>query len=230
MSEAEKTTRYSNLQLRIASGVLMVILAGSIVYAGGWLLTGFALLLALLMMREWHQMNPQGGWGWRCSGVVYSAAPALSLLFLRQAEYLQSAEASLWAVLYPALMVIATDIGAYIAGRVIGGAKLAPRISPNKTWAGLAGGISCAVMVSFLTHRFAPYPETTMAAILLGATISILAQMGDLLESALKRRFNLKDSGTLIPGHGGVMDRLDGYVFVLPFYFALVFFNAAFIE
>lgn len=132
-------------------------------------------------------------------GFLYIALPALALILLEWAWY----PLVLWAL----VVTWATDIFAYFAGRSIGGPKLAPRISPNKTWAGLGGGIvGAAVVGGLVAHLFglgSPF-------LYLGAPMAVLAQAGDLYESWIKRRSGVKDSGTLLPGHGGVLDRLDG--------------------
>jgi phosphatidate cytidylyltransferase len=108
------------------------------------------------------------------------------------------------------LVVWVTDIGGYFAGRGIGGPKLWPRVSPNKTWAGAIGGFAASLAVA---AGFAAFGlGKTGPMLLLGAMLSIVSQLGDLLESAVKRRFGVKDSSHIIPGHGGLMDRLDGFV------------------
>jgi len=140
-------------------------------------------------------------------GVVYCALPVLALVVLRrQGDGLLE---TFWAM----SLVWACDIGAYFAGRTIGGPKLAPTISPNKTWAGLGGGVLAAsAFAAFLHMQYGLPLRLAFATPLLAA----LAQGGDLYESWLKRRAGVKDSGTLLPGHGGVLDRLDGLVPVAP--------------
>ena len=109
------------------------------------------------------------------------------------------------------LSVIATDTGAFIAGSIIGGIKLAPNISPNKTWAGLLGGILSSLMVAWIFYLF--WLETNNPRLFIMAIIlAIISQIGDLVESAYKRSYKIKDSSRLIPGHGGVLDRLDGHI------------------
>ncbi len=126
-------------------------------------------------------------------------------------------------VLFALLVVWATDIGAYFAGRRIGGAKLAPAISPNKTWAGLGGGIVAAAIAGGACSTFTPYPPSLIAGMDVGIALAIIAQGGDLFESWLKRRVGAKDSGALIPGHGGLLDRIDGLTFTLPVFALLVY-------
>jgi phosphatidate cytidylyltransferase len=158
------------------------------VWLGAVAIAAFGLLLGLAARRVTL------GWGF-----LYIALPSFALLVLRWT----------WAALVLWLMLVtwATDIFAYFAGRSIGGPKLAPRISPNKTWAGLIGGMAGAAIVGALAASFfglgAPF-------LYLGAPMGLIAQLGDLYESAVKRRYGVKDSGTILPGHGGVLDRLDG--------------------
>lgn len=143
-------------------------------------------------------------------GVLYVCCPVMALLFLRgQAPDGQGLLLAFWAL----GLVWATDIGAYFAGRTIGGPKLAPRVSPSKTWSGLGGGVLAALLTGFLLYRFADLPIQLAAA---SGLLAVAAQLGDLFESAMKRRAGVKDSGTLLPGHGGVMDRLDGVVAAAP--------------
>ena len=143
-------------------------------------------------------------------GIPYVCVPIVALQFLRgEQPYGFGLLLALWAL----ALVWATDIGAYFAGRSIGGPKLAPRVSPSKTWSGLAGGVLAALLLGFLLHRLAGLPIQLAAA---SGLLAVAAQLGDLVESWMKRRAGVKDSGTLLPGHGGVMDRLDGVVAAAP--------------
>jgi phosphatidate cytidylyltransferase len=141
-------------------------------------------------------------------GMVYVCLPVLALLVIRE-----NREFGLIYTLWTLALVWMCDIGAYFAGRHIGGPKLAPAISPNKTWAGLIGGIALATAFGAFMHwQYGLALRLTLATPFLAA----IAQGGDLFESWLKRRAGTKDSGTLFPGHGGVLDRLDGLVPVAP--------------
>ncbi len=135
--------------------------------------------------------------------VVYVALPALSLL------YIVAADGS-FSIFWLLAVVWATDIGAYAAGRIIGGPKLAPRISPNKTWSGAVGGLVSAVLASAGVLYWGAEQGMTVHLAFIAAGVSVVSQLGDLFESALKRRYQIKDSSNLIPGHGGFMDRFDG--------------------
>jgi phosphatidate cytidylyltransferase len=142
---------------------------------------------------------------WTAAGYLYAAAAQMASALLRLDQ--TSGFAALMLVL---LVVWGTDIGGYFAGRGIGGPKLWPRVSPKKTWAGAVGGFAASLVVS---GGFAALGVgRTGPLLLLGAALSIASQLGDLLESAVKRQFGVKDSSHLIPGHGGLMDRLDGFV------------------
>jgi phosphatidate cytidylyltransferase len=157
-----------------------------------WL--GFGAILVLGLLYTVVTRRLAAGWGF-----VYIAVPAFALLVLNWAWF----ELVFWLM----LVTWSTDIFAYFAGRGIGGPKLAPRISPNKTWAGLFGGMAGAAAVGALAaSAFSLDP----LFLWLGAPMGFLAQMGDLYESSVKRRRGVKDSGSILPGHGGVLDRVDG--------------------
>jgi phosphatidate cytidylyltransferase len=139
------------------------------------------------------------------AGIPYVALPVLALVLLRS-DGVWGVHAIMWLM----LVVWATDTFAYFAGRIIGGPKLAPVLSPKKTWAGLLGGMAGAALVSAI---YAAYFLPSWAALAgVAAALAIVAQLGDIFESALKRRYDMKDSGDLIPGHGGILDRVDGLV------------------
>ncbi len=140
---------------------------------------------------------------WMALGTVWIAVPCIGLLWLARAEGGRLVALWLFAVVW------ATDIGAYAVGRAIGGPRLAPRVSPRKTWAGLLGGMTCAALVGAAAAAALKLPAM-LPLVLLSAGLAIIAQFGDLAESLAKRRFGVKDTSGLIPGHGGLFDRLDG--------------------
>lgn len=144
--------------------------------------------------------------GLSAQGVLYVGLPAIMLLWLRGDGPL-----GFWAVLLVVACVAATDTAAFFTGRQIGGPKLWPAVSPNKTWSGLIGGVTASALVAAaIAHGVDGASTGRLAAI--GLVLGLVAQAGDLAESALKRLFAVKDTSSLIPGHGGVMDRMDGVV------------------
>ena len=152
---------------------------------------------------------------WHAAGAIYLGVPAIALIMLR------GGPSGPWLLLGILLAVWSADTGALLGGRSIGGPKLVPRLSPNKTWAGficgtLAGGIVEAVFVAL-------WGGSAMAGFGFGVLIALFGHAGDLFESWVKRRFQAKDSGGLIPGHGGVLDRIDSLLFVAPVCAFLVF-------
>lgn len=148
-------------------------------------------------------------WGYTAAGAIYTGW-TLSL-FLR----LRAGDDGLEWVLLAVLATFATDTGAFLVGRAIGRTRMAPRISPGKTWEGAVGGWVAAVGATVGLAALLDLPITQAEAIALGALVGVVAQVGDLVESMLKRAADVKDSGTLIPGHGGVLDRLDSVVFAI---------------
>jgi phosphatidate cytidylyltransferase len=144
---------------------------------------------------------------WPAAGVAYAGLLGLCLLAIRISN-----ELGLTALCFVFAIVWATDTGAFFAGRTIGGAKLWPRVSPKKTWAGAAGGLAAALAVGALFAAVVGL-ELSPALVAVIILLSVACQAGDLFESAVKRRFGVKDSGHLIPGHGGLMDRVDGLIF-----------------
>ena len=139
------------------------------------------------------------------AGVLYAGLPAVALIWLRASEPM-----GFYAVVFIMLVVAATDTAAFFSGRLIGGPRLAPSISPKKTWSGLLGGISAAGVTAGAFAYAVGAPALPLA--LVGVAMGLVAQAGDLAESSLKRAFHLKDASGLLPGHGGFMDRVDGLV------------------
>ena len=147
---------------------------------------------------------------WAATGFIYAAAAELASVLVR----LDVTEG--WHALVLVFLVVwSSDIGGYVAGRGIGGPKLAPRISPNKTWAGAIGGFGTSLLAAACWALAGA--GGLMAMVVLAAVLSIVSQLGDLFESAVKRHFGVKDSSHIIPGHGGLLDRLDGYVAAIVF-------------
>ncbi|HET7886593.1 MAG TPA: phosphatidate cytidylyltransferase [Bradyrhizobium sp.] len=194
----------------IAARTLLLLLLGTLVLVGaGWVeATHFdiaSLAAVVLLGVAVAAIFSTERRGWAVLGMGYALAASVASSMVRRDP--ASGFAALMLVL---LVVWATDIGGYFAGRLIGGAKLWPQVSPKKTWAGAVGGFAASLVVA---AAFAALGiGKAVPLLLLAAALSVAAQLGDLFESAVKRRFGVKDSSHVIPGHGGLMDRLDGFV------------------
>ena len=207
----------SDLPVRAASAVAMIVIAGAALWLGGWFWTAFVVAVALGVLWEWWGLVTKFVPGlplravWMLGGVIYVGLAAVMLVVLRVVPF-PIAQVLLAAII---LAVIGTDIGAYFCGRTFGGPKIAPAISPSKTWSGLAGGMAGAtlalVLVTYQAEGFGDFGLKVLA----GMAIAVIAQIGDFFESWMKRRAGVKDSGSLIPGHGGLFDRADGLLAVL---------------
>lgn len=215
----------SDLGVRTASAVVMAAVTGVALWLGGWAWLGFVLVVSLGVLFEWTRLflafteSFAGRLVWAVAGVVYIGVAGLMLVYLRRDG---------WdGALFPVLLVVATDTGAYFTGRTFGGPKIARSISPSKTWSGLAGGTLLAGLVALspvFTVAKGIRVETGLMIQLFafGAVAAVFAQGGDFFQSWMKRRAGVKDSSNLIPGHGGLFDRLDGLMAVL-FATAVVF-------
>ena len=159
----------------------------------------------------WHPLRAAGG-------ALYVGVPACALVWLR-ADVPGGMQHLIWLL----IVIWATDICAYLVGRTVGGPKLAPRISPGKTWSGLLGGVAGATLLGGVVAHALGAGYWLAAAV--GGCLAVVGQVGDLFESALKRQAGVKDSGHLIPGHGGLLDRIDGLVFAAPVFAGLIWFG-----
>lgn len=194
-------------------GALAFAAAGGYGWSAGVIAAGVpAVYLIARMARRRHP-------AWAAVGSMYIGLPLVAVVWLRSAP-----DGGAWVVIWLVAVVAATDVGAYFAGRGFGGPKLAPAISPNKTWAGLAGGMLAAGLVGGGGAWLAGYaaPGSAFAA---GLGLAVISQAGDFVESAAKRYFGVKDTGTLIPGHGGLMDRVDGLITAAPALAALIWWS-----
>ena len=196
----------NELLIRSLAGFVLILLALGTAFLGGYSFAVFVALASVMIFYEWRRLVVGWGFGWRAAGFVYALLPALSLLWIRDRAP-QGLELLLWIF----IVTWTTDIGAYFAGRAIGGPKLAPRISPNKTIAGLAGGVISAALAGY---AWAELTSLSAALFWLAPVFALAAQAGDLFESWIKRKAGVKDSGNWLPGHGGALDRLDGLVVV----------------
>jgi phosphatidate cytidylyltransferase len=187
-----------------ALGVIALVLAGASLALGRIEVSLAVVVLAVVVVALWSSQRR----GWIALGLCYASAALVASAAVRRDPVFGFA-----ALMLILLVVWATDIGGYFAGRALGGPKLWPRVSPKKTWAGAIGGFvaSLAVAAGFAVLDFGKL----IPLLLLGGVLSGISQLGDLFESAVKRQFGVKDSSQIIPGHGGLLDRLDGFVFAV---------------
>jgi len=205
-----------DLAIRTGSALVMIVMALLAIWSGGWVFGLLCIAVGAGLLWEWFGIVDRFDIGrparvlWWAAGLMYVGAAIAGLLHIR----LASGSVGALAVM---AMVWATDIGAYFAGRAIGGPKLAPRISPAKTWAGLLGGVVAACGVAALAEG----QGVDGLKWWFGLPVAVLAQAGDLFESWMKRRASIKASRNFLPGHGGLLDRVDGLLPVAILFGAL---------
>ena len=230
---ADTSSRWRDLRRRAISAAVLAPIVLACVWFGGLaftLLMGAALILLVV---EWARLCRQAHAPWMLvGGTLWLGLATAALLWLRGDPTAGRAN-----LLFLFLLIWASDIGAYVVGRLIGGPRLAPLISPGKTWSGAAGGIAAALAVGW-GAAWSPPMASPIGASTGGQTgtdhaawiaavalvLCVIGQLGDLAESWAKRRFGVKDSGALIPGHGGLLDRLDALIAVAPFAALLAFY------
>jgi phosphatidate cytidylyltransferase len=221
----------NQLSQRLISGVIAAIIAlGLTIFHPA----SFCVLLTLIILiaaKEWMRISTQifitnrskKIWMY-CAFLLYILPASISLLWIRNITSPANANLGLELILGFFALVWTTDISAYAFGKWIGGAKLAANISPNKTWAGLIGAMITTGLVFILIGEVYHLPSS-LRLMLLGALFAVISQIGDMGESWLKRKANLKDSGSLLPGHGGILDRIDGVITAAPLYAIWVYFT-----
>lgn len=220
----EPAPRKSDLGVRVASAVVMVAVVGAALWFGGTVWNVFVLVIAAGVLWEWRglairfDLEPIGKLLWTIGGLLYVGTATATMLLIR--SYNDAVDYGPPPGFERALTllgsVICVDVGAYFCGRTLGGPKIAPKISPSKTWAGLFGGIIGA-SIFLVAEESVPSGHLTSGVIqmlVLGTLVAVIAQGGDFFESWMKRRAGAKDSGALIPGHGGLFDRVDGLMAV----------------
>lgn len=197
----------SNFIQRLITACILGPLIIFTIKADGFYFTALILAAAIIMGGEWFNMTQKKSKLWQASGIIYILLPCLSLLWIIKQNHLVDNTISFNGtntIISIFVLVWANDVGGYIFGRLLKGPKLAPKISPNKTWSGFFGGVICSVAISGIVDE----------NLAIAGLISMIASIGDLLESWVKRRCNIKDSGSIIPGHGGLLDRVDGILLV----------------
>lgn len=197
---------------RVLTGAVLIAIA---LAATAGVAAGAAASLGGAAVVFWAARGERGGTPhWLALGALWVALPCVLFLWLGREDGGGSGAGRI-TVLWLFAVVWATDVGAYAAGRRLGGPRLAPRWSPRKTWAGLLGGVVCAGLAGWATAGVLGI-SPVLPLVLVSAGLAIVEQFGDLAESAAKRRFGVKDTSGLIPGHGGLLDRLDGLLAVIP--------------
>ena len=228
----EPAPHKSDLGVRVASAVVMIAVAGTALWLGDWWWLLFVWIVAVVCLGEFFRLiwrataSPMKRLLGAVGAFVYVGWAGYVLALMRH-QYLDNSSGIMGFVSVLAVLgvVIFTDVGAYVAGRSIGGPKIAPKISPSKTWAGLIGGMAAASMWSVFALQLWEVVVNYEAGIgsyqvidvpimvpFIGAMFAVLAQLGDFFQSWLKRLAGVKDSSNLIPGHGGVFDRVDGLI------------------
>jgi CDP-diglyceride synthetase len=219
-----------NFFLRIVSGIILGGVSIFCIIQGNFYFSIFILIVSIISYLEWFSISTNkleekelieykkyiSFWG--ISGLILILPCAISMLYLR---YISGVE----MIFYMILVIISTDIGAFIFGKLIGGPKLAPSISPGKTISGSTSGIVVAV-ISALILKFIGYINIEYKILIITTIIlSIFSQIGDLIESSFKRHFGVKDSSNLIPGHGGFLDRVDSFLLTAPIFMIINIFD-----
>lgn len=196
-----------NFVLRSVVACVLAPLVLFITELGGYGFTAMVLMAAIIMGGEWSQITFHKNNPWKIMGIPYILLPCISLLWLIKQPLISVYDNNFTGVqLVIAIFVLVwlNDIGGYVFGKIIGGPKLAHNISPNKTIAGFIGGVIFAYLASLVLNY----------SYIFAIIVAILASIGDLIESWVKRKCKIKDSGSIIPGHGGMLDRVDGILLV----------------
>lgn len=199
----------NNTRQRVIASLVLLPIAVIAIFYSQTLFVFIAIAAAMIMMMEWLDItnSAENRKKWRLLGFFYIFIPTCAIVKLR----LMDSSVLFWMF----SIIWATDIFAFFAGKILKGPKLAPSISPNKTWSGLAGGILVSAVIGFMSGALV-FDGSVKFFILTSVILSAIEQISDLLESKVKRIFGVKDSGALIPGHGGVLDRLDGIILTAP--------------
>ncbi|HGM6862762.1 TPA: phosphatidate cytidylyltransferase [Serratia rubidaea] len=228
-------SRSQRIWLAILCGFLLALMMLSVpayhqsvhlLQVGGplWMSLGWWLAALLLVL-----FYPGSAGLWRNSrplrlvfGILTIVPFFWGMLALRQFGYEQNHFTGAWWLLYVMLLVWGADSGAYVFGKLFGKHKLAPKVSPGKTWEGLIGGLVTSALISWLFGRYAPLNVVPVTLLVCSVTAALASVLGDLTESMFKREAGIKDSGHLIPGHGGILDRIDSLTAAVPVFACLM--------
>lgn len=227
----------SNLVKRTLSAIILAPIFLYIIYKGGYVFFFTTLALFVGMFYEWISVTSKAKHRiyWAIIGFIYLGISFMTMLFLERLRFEQGyfGLENFPSVLIELLILVwITDVFAYFFGRAIGGPKLAPKISPNKTWAGAIGAVIGCVSFYFIINYRSDFGAANISdksfyrGLMIFVAIPVISQIGDLFESYIKRRFGVKDSGNIIPGHGGLLDRFDGLIMVLFCYGIFVYVSA----
>jgi CDP-diglyceride synthetase len=220
----------TNLFLRILSAIILGGISVFCIIKGNFYFSIFILIISIISYLEWFSISTNkleekefteykkyiSFWG--ISGLILILPCAISMLYLRYISGIDK-------IFYMILVIIATDIGAFIFGKIIGGPKLAPSISPGKTISGSISGIVVAIICAIILKLTGYIIIEYKSLIIITVTLSIVSQIGDLIESKFKRHFGVKDSSNLIPGHGGFLDRADSFLLTAPVFMIIIIFD-----
>lgn len=218
----------SSLALRLLSSLVLIPVVIGMIGLGGWAYAILAALCIGIALAEWVNITKHipGSTLFQTAlillGIVYLGGSFLEMVVLRR-----QMDGAYWTIIFM-LVIWASDSTAYLFGKTIGGPKMSPTISPNKTWSGYAGALIGPALVLMAAVHVTPFfPEalptpSLLVTALAGILVGIAGQSGDLMISAMKRKAGLKDTGALIPGHGGILDRIDALLLALPVYLAYV--------
>ena len=213
---------YNELYLRILSSIILILICIFFVFNGSFLFNVFIIVCFFLTIYEWQQMSKNKVYNYL--GYIFLLISFFSAYSIRHID-----ENSLSNFIFVLIICISTDLGGYIFGKIFNGPKLT-KISPKKTYAGVFGGYILAVLLtslimisskSFLLNNFVLNTNNILIILL----ISTVSQVGDIIISYFKRLSKIKDTGKLIPGHGGILDRIDGMIFAFPFYYIIILLN-----
>jgi phosphatidate cytidylyltransferase len=215
-SNIKSIKNLSDLEKRVASSIILIPLTLYAIFISKALFLLLILSVAIIASFEWNNLTRSDEKNknkkkWFLIGFLYILIPLYSVMELRFIDK----NIILWLF----FVVWSTDIFAYFIGKNLGGPKLIPSISPNKTWSGLIGGMVSAAIIGLLSTLM--FEGGILFFMITSALLAVIAQIGDLFESKVKRIFGVKDSGTIIPGHGGILDRIDGLMFAAPAVFLI---------